>query len=255
MWYFKNDKTRPVITSMEQVSSEHGNFLKEKLPTTAVLLYMSGIEYIKQNFDTEIIDDRFPRFLKKCPIYRIKGDKEICFLDGGRGAPHAVDTLEVLVALGVKTVITIGMIGAFSEKVTYGDIVLPSRVYSEEGTSLHYYEKLEYIEPSEKLFNSLKELLDDYKVLPTVSTDAIYRQTFYKEKLWRDKGCVGVDMETSALLSVGKYLNIDIASILVVSDIHPIHEDKKEVWDYRMTEEKRERFICKAINAVLKIGI
>lgn len=52
----------------------------------------------------------FPRFLNKCPIYEIK-DLNICFLDGGRGAPQAVDTIEILKALGVKTVISVDCVG------------------------------------------------------------------------------------------------------------------------------------------------
>ncbi len=253
MWYSPNDKTKPVITTSDQIYSEHGNSSKLNLPKTAILLYMSGIEYLIKNFDTEIITDKFPRFLKKCPIYKINARREICFLDGGRGAPHAVDTLETLNALGVKNVISIGMIGGFSDKITYGDIVIPNKVYCEEGTSLHYYEKIEYSVPSSILFNSLTRLIKDCKIFPTITTDAIYRQTFYKEKLWRNKGCVGVDMETSALLSVGKYLNMEVASILMVSDLHPRHENELEKWKYCMTENKREYFLCKSMNAILNI--
>ncbi len=253
MWYFKEDKTNPVLPANDQISSEHGNKSNLNLPKTAILLYMSGIEYIIENFDTEIISDTFPRFLRRCPIYKIKGSKELCFLDGGRGAPQAVDTLEILNALGVKNVISIGMIGGFSDKITYGDIVIPNKVYCEEGTSLHYYEKIEYATPSKDLFNSLCKSIKDCKTFPIISTDAIYRQTFYKEDLWRNKGCLGVDMETSALLSVGKYLNMEVASILMVSDLHPRHENKPEKWNYCMTEDKREYFLCKAINAVLNL--
>ncbi len=253
MWYFKNDKTHPTITPYNHIKSKHVHNSKFNLPETAILLYMSGIDYIIKNFDTEIITDKFPRFLKKCPIYKIKGKKELCFLDGGRGAPHAVDTLETLGALGVKNVISIGMIGSFSDKVTYGDIVIPNKVYSEEGTSLHYYDKIEYSTPSSILFNSLTRLIKEAKTFPTVTTDAIYRQTFYKENLWRNKGCVGVDMETSALLSVGKFFNIEIASILMVSDLHPRYENETDKWDYCMTESKREYFLCKSINAILNM--
>lgn len=68
------------------------------------------------------------------------------------------------------------------------------------------------------------ETIDGAKALPIVSTDAVYRQTFFKEALWREKGSVGVDMETSALYSVGALLDINVVSILIASDKHPLNE-------------------------------
>ncbi len=43
MWYFKEDKTNPVLRAYDQINSEHGNKSKLNLPKTAILLYMSGI--------------------------------------------------------------------------------------------------------------------------------------------------------------------------------------------------------------------
>ena len=47
----------------------------------------------------------------------------------------AVDTLETLNALGVKNVVSVGMFGAFSEKISSGAILVPNKAFSEEGTS------------------------------------------------------------------------------------------------------------------------
>ena len=107
----------------------------------------SGEKFVKSHYRTKLLTKSFPRFLASCPIYQIKGHN-ICFLDGGRGAPQAVDTLETLAALGVKNVITVGMFGAFSEKIESGDIVIPNKAFIEEGTSLHYYSKIDYSQPS-----------------------------------------------------------------------------------------------------------
>ena len=38
--------------------------------------------------------------------------------------------------------------------------------------------------------------------------------------MWREKGAVGIDMETSALFSIADYLNLNIVSVLIVSVIH-----------------------------------
>lgn len=74
-------------------------------------------------------------------------------MDGGRGAPQAVDTLETLHALGVKNIIAVGMCGAYTENVVIGKIIAPQKAFVEEGTSLHYYESIEVSYPDDDLLN------------------------------------------------------------------------------------------------------
>ena len=102
------------------------------------------------------------------------------------------------------------------------------------------------------MFQRLVQFIPDCRVAPIISTDAVFRQTFYKETLWRKKGCVGVDMETSALMSVGRYLGLNVASVLMVSDKHPIHED--EVWQWRMTKELRQQMLFQVIDFALSLS-
>ena len=115
MWFYKNDKTRPVITADEHVESIHGKKNTTRFPKTAVLLYMKGLDYIKERYEIELLTDSFPRFLNACPVYKIRGHNDICFLDGGRGAPQAADTMETLKVLGVENVVSVGMVGGYSE--------------------------------------------------------------------------------------------------------------------------------------------
>ncbi len=184
-----------------------------------------------------------------------KGDREICFLDGGRGAPQAADTVETLNALGVRSIISVGMTGVFKEGFDVGDIIIPPKAFSEEGTSHHYYENIEYAEPDEILFEKATEYFSECRKETVITTDAIYRQTYHKERLWREKGCVGVDMETSALFSVSKYLGLNTVTILTVSDIHPLNEEssKNLGWKWQMTEQKRKEIIFKCIDFGLSI--
>lgn len=251
MWYFKEDKTQPLITAKEHISGSHGG-KRLILPETAVLFFMHGTECIWDKYKVKLLSERFPRFLNACPVYLIEDEKSVCFLDGGRGAPQAADTLETLKELGVKNVVTVGMNGAFADNLEPGDILIPSRAYSEEGTSLHYYENIEYSTPDEDLFDKAVSYFPEYKTLPIVSTDAAYRQTFYKEALWREKGCAAVDMETSALFSVGRYLGLHIVSLLMVSDKHPERENA-EKWRWTMTKEMRKELILKGVDFSLSI--
>ena len=50
------------------------------------------------------------------------------------------------------------------------------------------------------------------------TTDAIYRETQEKLEYYQAKDVLAVDMELSALFTVGRFRNIEIGSILVVSD-------------------------------------
>lgn len=250
MWTYPEDRTAGVITAAAQCRSEHGDAGCPRLPETAVLFYMhSGPAYLQQTRPCRLLLEKLPRFLQGGPVYGL-GDA-LCFLDGGRGAPQAVDTLETLAALGVRRVFTVGMCGSFSDQVRVGDILTPSRAIVEEGTSLHYYPAISEARPDPALLHALSAI-PGAKPLPIVSCDAVYRQTFFKEQLWREQGAVAVDMETSALFSVGAYLGLPVAAALMVSDCHPRCEGDSP-WSWEMTPALREQLFEAVITAILSI--
>ena len=81
--------------------------------------------------------------------------------------------------------------------------------------------------------------------LPTVTTDAPYRQTFWKEEQWRELGCAAVDMEASAVATVCTYYGMACTVALMVSDKHPVREgDPPWTWGSRSFAESRDRFIA-----------
>ncbi len=236
MWCLPNDRSKAIITADEQINSAHHE-CHLRLPETAVLFFMSkGTDYLIAHYNAEEMAEPFPRFLNRCPIWEIK-DLNLCFLDGGRGAPQAVDTVETLAALGVKNIIAVGMCGAYDENVRVGEIIAPKKAFVEEGTSLHYYESIEASYPNGDLLEMATALLR-IRNDPIVSSDGVYRQTFAKEQMWRDKGAVGVDMETSAVFSVAQYLGLKAVALLMVSDIHPIKPDAPK-WEWHMTKDMR----------------
>lgn len=236
MWRLPGDHSKAVITAAEQVHSAHHE-CGLRLPETAIVFFMSkGTEYLAERYPAAEMAEPFPRFLNRCPVWEMK-DAPICFLDGGRGAPQAADTIETLAALGVKNIIAVGMFGAFDEKVSVGEIIAPRKAFVEEGTSLHYYESIHASFPNQDLLDAASSLLR-INTCPIVSTDAVYRQTFRKERLWRENGAVGVDMETSAVFSVSSYLGLKAAALLMVSDRHPTTPDAPK-WEWHMTAEMK----------------
>ena len=170
---------------------------------------------------------------------------------------HAWDAIvELTSAEGVRRLpireyyISAGMCGAFAEGVNVGDVIVPNRAYVEEGTSLHYYESIDYAEPDAELLEIMLKL-PDTKMLPIVSTDGVYRQTYKKEQLWRWKGAAGVDMETSAMLSVGKYIGVRTAALLTASDKHPMNPGDPK-WKWSMTQDLRIKTAELALAAAIE---
>lgn len=250
MWCLPNDSSKPVITAIEQIHSAHRQ-CNLHLPETAVVFFMSkGTDYLIEHYDAEEYAEPFPRFLNRCPIWEIK-DLNLCFLNGGSGAPQAADTVETLAALGVKNLIAVGMCGAYHENVRVGEIIAPPKAFVEEGTSLHYYESMEVSYPNADLLN-MAVSLPSVSSYPIVSTDAVYRQTFAKEQFWRKKGAVGVDMETSAVFSVAQYLGVKAVALLMVSDVHPIKPGAPK-WEWHMTKDMKYQLAEQGIALAKKL--
>ena len=139
------------------------------------------------------------------------------------GAPYAAALLETLIVWGARKVIFFGMCGAISPEVKIGDIIVPTDSIIDEGTSKHYKadESLRS-KPSFLIVESIKQIFNKNKIEfhdgLIWTTDAVYRETREKLEYYQAKDALAVDMELSALFTVGRFRNIEIGSILVVSD-------------------------------------
>ncbi len=76
------------------------------------------------------------------------------------------------------------------------------------------------------------------------STDAIYRETRKKVEHFQKKGVLAVEMELSALFTVGSCRNVEVTGILVVSD---------EVATYKWRTGFKERDFKKARRAAVEV--
>ena len=87
----------------------------------------------------------------------------------------------------------------------------------------------------------------------TVTTDAVYRQTYHKESVWRGKGCAAVDMEASALVNLCNIYKIRNTVVLMVSDRHPLSENDP-VWEWGSVNfgDMAVRFIQDCVEYALK---
>lgn len=240
-WCSDDDCTAPIITAEKQAGKEGER--NEKLPETALVFFMGKSMKHLLSIAPEDWEARpFPRFLGRGePIYVHRSGK-ICMVHGGYGAPQAADTVETLSALGVKRMVCAGMCGGYGEDVNFGDLILPDKAFVEEGASRHYYETIEYAQPSAALLKRTAEIFPEAKIRPIVTTDAVYRQTFRKEAIWREKGAVGVDMEISAVFGIGRKKGMETVAVMIVSDVHPLSPEDATEWTWSMPAQRRAEF-------------
>ena len=158
-------------------------------------------------------------------LYQIRGRKGGgCLSLAGPflGSPHAVMGMEKLIALGAERIWVLGWCGSLTRDVRIGDLVIPTESISEEGTSRHYPIGDRVPKTDESLNMMLESVLRKERksfVKGTVwTTDAPYRETPAKIIAHQDEGALAVDMEMSALMTVGIYRSVKVAGLLVVSD-------------------------------------
>ncbi len=138
------------------------------------------------------------------------------------GAPQAVLIVEKLIAMGAVVFLALGWCGSISPRVHVGDVIFPVSAVSEEGTSGHYPVKSGQAQANREIIELLAERVRSegipYHIGEVWSTDAPYREMASSVLEFQQQGVLGVDMETSALLQVAGYRDVEIAVVLVVSD-------------------------------------
>jgi uridine phosphorylase len=149
----------------------------------------------------------------------------------GMGAPIAVIILEELVALGARTFLRAGTAMSLGE-LSLGSFVVALAAVRGEGTSLGYapvtYPAVANFALTEELVHALSRAGVAYRVGVLVSEDAFYQQLFtlvaeqeqrLSEQLaeWRRLHVLAADMETSALLTVGAVLGVQVAAVCLIS--------------------------------------
>lgn len=139
------------------------------------------------------------------------------------GAPYAVMLMEPLVAWGAREILFMGWCGAISPQVEIGDIIVPTGAIIDEGTSPGYGATLmDTAYPSKALNRRITSALAargrEFHEGGVWSTDAIYRETPEKVTRFQARNALAVEMELSALFTVGRFRGIQVGAVLVVSD-------------------------------------
>ena len=145
------------------------------------------------------------------------------------GAPTAALLMDLLSAIHPKAVLMLGLCGGLHRTLKVGDFILPLAAIRNEGVSKHYLPEEVPSLPTFKLQNFLAETLMrekvPYKTGVIHSTDYRFWEfdTPFRKKL-KEQKALAIEMECSALFTVGFKRKVPIGALLLVSDL-PLEEE------------------------------
>ncbi len=169
------------------------------------------------------------------------------------GAPYAAMILETLIVWGARKILFFGWCGAVSPDVKIGDIIIPTGAIIDEGTSRHYKKGENFcVRPQGHITEKIKEALNQRGICFQTgliwSTDAVYRETCERVKYHQKKDALAVDMELSAVFTVGSFREVEVGGVLIVSD--EISTCKQVAGFSRQCFKKSRADVCEAISSM-----
>lgn len=214
---------RPSIVRPE-VLAEHGRatgaYATVEPPRAAILCYHRGLA---QQLVAGRQHTKVQGFFGDTYLFDGDDDGLALVADFGIGAPVAAVMLEDLVALGCRTVVSIGTCGGMAQDLAIGELLVCVGAVRDEGTSHHYLPAGEPAVPDPSLTARLEAVLLErdlpYRTGRTWTTDAPYRETREEVLAHVEQGVPVVEMEAAALFAVGEARGASVASLLVVSDV------------------------------------
>ncbi|MDD2181299.1 MAG: purine-nucleoside phosphorylase [Bacilli bacterium] len=151
-------------------------------------------------------------------------NKQLTVMASGMGIPSmGIYSYELFKFYDVDTIIRVGSCGAYTNKLNLYDLVLVDKSFSD---SNYAYTQNEYnkdeIESSKKINNQIIKVAKEKNIKINVGTihcsEVFYRDNNPFEELYKNKKCLGVEMETFALFHNANIFNKNAACILTVSD-------------------------------------
>jgi uridine phosphorylase len=174
----------------------------------------------------------------------------------GFGAPVVAGVVEEMVAWGVQRLVLISLCGGIQRDLTEGQIVVCERAIRDEGTSYHYLPAAKYAWPdpglSARLSASLDTLQVSYLTGTTWTTDATFRETREEVAALQAEGVLTVEMETAALFTVGKTLQVPTAALYVVGD-SLAHQPWRPPVDFKRMDYSLQLAYTAAIDTLLHL--
>ena len=156
------------------------------------------------------------------------------------GEPPAVIALEELAQGGVRQLLRVGSAGSLQAQVGVGDLVVVEAAVRHDGASLAYlpaeYPACADLALQSALIDAIRSCNHPLHHGLIRSHDAFYRDDEQEVcALWHRRGILAADMESGALLAVGRYRGVRVASVLC--NVVAFEQDVQEgVSDYAASE-------------------
>ena len=174
----------------------------------------------------------------------------VSFVQAPVGAPGTIMLMEEMIACGARSFIGLGWTGSLQKCAPVGTMLIPIECISEEGTSKHYKCNSISYSPDDQLFKCLHSSVmeEDVKVKTGLqwTTDAPYRELKSKIEFYKQRGVLGVDMETSAMYALGRLRKVQVCNLLIVSD------ELHTCWQPEFKSTKVQKMTEIAMSVVLK---
>jgi DeoD family purine-nucleoside phosphorylase len=141
----------------------------------------------------------------------------------GMGCPSAAIVIEELVMLGCKKLLRVGTCGGLQPHHALGDMIVALSAVPQDGTTLTYVDEPHAPTADWGLVHAAvheaKEIGQAIHVGPVVSSDVFYNPDGGQYQRWSDRGILAVEMEASALFTIGALRKISSGCLLTVSDV------------------------------------
>lgn len=182
-------------------------------------------------------------------------NKQISVMGSGMGMPSiGIYSYELYSQYDVDNIIRIGSAGSYCSEAEIYDVVLATEAYSESSYARvqNGYDK-DRTYPSKILNKKIIETSEKTGI-PLIkgcihSSDVFYRQdkTPYYKRLYEEKGCLAVEMESFALFHNAGVLGKNAACILTISDSFVSHKET--------TSEERQKSFTKMMELALETAL
>jgi DeoD family purine-nucleoside phosphorylase len=142
----------------------------------------------------------------------------------GMGCPGATIVFEELVQLGVKKLVRVGTCGGLQPHHALGDLIVALTAVPADATAAHLVGNEPHCPTASwslihGAVHVAKEMSQPMHVGPIVSSDLFYNPDGGQYERWSKRGVLAVEMEASALFTVGAIRGVESGCLLTVSDI------------------------------------
>src|SRR5919106_1340798 len=142
----------------------------------------------------------------------------------GMGCPGATIVFEELIQLGVERLLRVGTCGGLQPDHALGDVIVAISAVPADSTAMHLVANEPHCPTAswELIHGAVhvaKQIEQPMHVGPIVSSDLFYNPDDGQYERWSRRGVLAVEMEASALFTVGALRGAQAGCLLTVSDI------------------------------------